>query len=534
MRRLNLVLLASLQLAQARQPSFSIHDDVLAHPEYEVVIGSDFISESDALSILESSRSRDAPAPAASALPSDVSRTDKREPSDTAGAHGDRDHDAESDDETQISETYEIINNAPFRYLCSVPVLAPPPALNRTATELAKAEEAREFTRASAKGWELMSDLDGTCMYFTAGWWSYSFCYGKDVAQFHALPGRPGEPPMRDEKSLEYILGKTPAPNNPEQDAETTTSSNTGLAPPNAQLQVKGDQRYLSQQLDDGTICDLTGRPRTIEVQYHCAPGATTDRIGWVKEVTTCTYLMTVYTPRLCADMAFLPPKETHAHPIHCRPIASTDEEEALWQYYQRLEAGDVLLSPQKAKTPKPAAGRDVPQNHFAGTTIGGVVVGAHRFIGDDLAHKLPLPRGVSRQPAPAVEILASKKGGADEVEAMSDEELVKLKLDPKEVKRYRDAMQLTAGDRGWELQLVEGEDGELEYMGAFDKDEEGQEGEQKKGNKEEGKGVQNGGGTKEKAVKQEKEAKGGKKEKEEQATDGSQGSEEEFFKDEL
>jgi hypothetical protein len=33
MRRLNLVLLASLQLAQARQPSFSIHDDVLAHPE---------------------------------------------------------------------------------------------------------------------------------------------------------------------------------------------------------------------------------------------------------------------------------------------------------------------------------------------------------------------------------------------------------------------------------------------------------------------------------------------------------------------
>lgn len=36
MRRLNLVLLASLQLAQARQPSFSIHDDVLAHPEVRV------------------------------------------------------------------------------------------------------------------------------------------------------------------------------------------------------------------------------------------------------------------------------------------------------------------------------------------------------------------------------------------------------------------------------------------------------------------------------------------------------------------
>lgn len=33
MRRLNLVLLASLQLCQARQPSFSVHDDLLAYPQ---------------------------------------------------------------------------------------------------------------------------------------------------------------------------------------------------------------------------------------------------------------------------------------------------------------------------------------------------------------------------------------------------------------------------------------------------------------------------------------------------------------------
>lgn len=33
MRRLNLVLLASLQLCRARQPGFSIHDDMLAYPQ---------------------------------------------------------------------------------------------------------------------------------------------------------------------------------------------------------------------------------------------------------------------------------------------------------------------------------------------------------------------------------------------------------------------------------------------------------------------------------------------------------------------
>lgn len=33
MRRLNLALLASVQLAGARQQSFSVHDDLVAYPE---------------------------------------------------------------------------------------------------------------------------------------------------------------------------------------------------------------------------------------------------------------------------------------------------------------------------------------------------------------------------------------------------------------------------------------------------------------------------------------------------------------------
>lgn len=33
MRRLNFILLASLQLCRARQPGFSIHDDMLAYPQ---------------------------------------------------------------------------------------------------------------------------------------------------------------------------------------------------------------------------------------------------------------------------------------------------------------------------------------------------------------------------------------------------------------------------------------------------------------------------------------------------------------------
>jgi protein OS-9 len=398
---------------------------------------------------------------------------------------------APDDEEAPIAETYELINSPPWRYLCSIPVIAPPPVKNRTATELAKAEEARELSRASARGWELMSGLNGHCMYFVSGWWSYSFCYGKQVVQFHAAPGRPGEPPVKDENSLEYVLGRVPelpATREPagqdEEDGDTKS-----LAPPNVQLQTKGDQRYLSQRLGDGTICDLTGRPRTIEIQYHCSPGATTDRIGWVKEVTTCAYLMAVYTPRLCRDVAFHPPKEIRAHPVRCRRILGSEDDERTWRY-EKMAAAAELLS-QKPRTREP--GREIRQNHFAGVTIGGVVVGGKKHVSDELAEKLlPLPRGVTRgqanqgqqgqgqadakaqqQQYPVVETLVHKKKDAADVERLSDEELKRLKLDPKAVAQFSEVMERRAGNRGWKLQVVEVAPGEYEYVGAFDDDEE-------------------------------------------------------------
>ena len=47
------------------------------------------------------------------------------------GAYGD---DA-SDGSPQVSETYEVMNVPPSRYLCTLPVLAPPSPTNHTATE---------------------------------------------------------------------------------------------------------------------------------------------------------------------------------------------------------------------------------------------------------------------------------------------------------------------------------------------------------------------------------------------------------------
>lgn len=431
----------------------------------------DFISEPDALAILESARARDPTHTADFASQSGLAGTVRESAAaeiPTAGDGASKGN--EDEDDGPISETYELINGAPWRYLCSVPVIAPRPVLNQTATELAKAEEAREIGRASAKGWELMSGLDGHCMYFMSGWWSYSFCYGKGVVQFHAVPsGTKGAAPMKDDNSLEYVLGVVR--DDPRETAVDAAgeAKTKGVAPPKAHIQVNGDQRYLVQRLDGGTVCDLTGRPRTIEVQYHCSPGASGDRIGWIKEVTTCTYLMVVHTPRLCADVAFQPPKQTRAHPIQCRRIIGSDEEESAWHYHQRVDAGESL---GVAGPPKGNKAKEVGANPFAGMTIGGVVVGGQKVLGGSgedgsPAHKLALPRHIAAAKTPLGEIVAAKQKDGTKL-SMSDEDLKKRNLDPEKIEEMRQKLQRLAGDGGWTIEVVEYPEG-LELVGNFD-----------------------------------------------------------------
>ncbi|KAK3936783.1 glucosidase II beta subunit-like protein-domain-containing protein [Diplogelasinospora grovesii] len=540
MRRLNLVLLATLQLCRARQPSFSIHDDLLAHPQFEVVFSDSYISESEALTLLE--RSGSPHATFAAGFSSQTDLTSNVRESATADPVHAKDNNVD-DDSQQISETYEIINTPPSKYLCAVPVIAPPPALNQTATELAKAEEARELARASTKGWELMSDLEGQCLYFISGWWSYSFCYGKEIVQFHALPtGKQGGAPVKDPNSQEYVLGRT-YPTHPTQSgqryhanqnqnqkpigqAAVADSQPKGVAPPNTELQVKGDQRYLVQRLDGGTICDLTGRERTIEVQYHCSPGSTVDRIGWIKEVTTCTYLMVVQTPRLCADVAFLPPKETRANPITCRQIIRSDEELAVWHQSKTIEAIESMGGASAQQQPKGLPGSE--KNHqFAGMTIGGIVVGGRQILGaseeGQPAAKLPPPRHFAPGKAAdqLMEIIVraqAKSDGSNKIEILTEEELEKLNLEPELIEELRREFQKYAGDDTWSVEVVE-----VTVEGADE--EEGNAGEKKQTEKNQGQGRKDS----KKAGSPKKDGKAKAKQ-----DDDDEGSQEIFFKEEL
>ncbi|CAK7264371.1 Protein OS-9 [Sporothrix epigloea] len=502
MRLHHLALLAGLQLCAARQPGFSIHEDLLAHPQFEVVFSDSYILETDAQLLLAAAVRRES-SDAAYQSDSAASSTDLTNPAVESAAAGSANADRSTsggygfhgsagdvpDGSAQVSETFEIMNVPPVRYLCTIPVLAPPAALNKTATELARAEEARETSRMASRGTDIISTLEGECMYYVSGWWSYSFCYGKEIVQFHALTSKTGKP-VRDLESQEYVLGRMQghdgAATGNDHTATSavkgkgdidvqkplggdTSSGNHAKATGGAhrtELQIKGDQRYMVQRLGAGTICDLTGRERTVEIQYHCNPGGTSDRINWIKEVTTCAYLVEVLTPRLCEEAAFLPPKPTRAHPISCRPILRSDEVSD-WRTQKTIEEGHIGEQ-QEMQQQQQAGDGQGQKTSPTGIVVGGVVIGARKALGRGENGQPPLKleapkhfgRGATEllKGSRVVKVLARAKSKADggELTMLSIEELSKFEITRDQIKDLVGQLIEAANGRGWRLEAVE------------------------------------------------------------------------------
>ena len=161
-------------------------------------------------------------------------------------------------------EMHEVLWWEDRRYLCSIPIVKPPPPLNATEKELHRAQEEKELARATTRGWELLNEMEGKCLYFISGWWSYSFCHNQEIKQFHQLPPQSGAsmfPPEEDPATASYVLGRA----NPGAGVGGKSKRGDGT-----ELQGSGELRYLVQKMGGGTICDITGKERRIEIQV-CA-----------------------------------------------------------------------------------------------------------------------------------------------------------------------------------------------------------------------------------------------------------------------
>lgn len=120
-----------------------------------------------------------------------------------------------------------------------------------------------------------------SCLVWDLGFWRYEYCPNTGMSQFHQIP----------EKGivLQYDLGhkllKT----------ELGTINDTHSF------------AFASITLGKGTLCDVTGEPRTIEIQFHCKQEVN-DHISKVSEVATCKYLAILYTSKICkVSSKFIP-----------------------------------------------------------------------------------------------------------------------------------------------------------------------------------------------------------------------------------
>ncbi|KDN49342.1 hypothetical protein RSAG8_02044, partial [Rhizoctonia solani AG-8 WAC10335] len=206
-------------------------------------------------------------------------------------------------------------------YLC----LVPPPDQGNPSFE-----DSAPPPSHPSKTWNLLQPLTGKCLYHRQGWFTYSYCHNDHVRQFREMThGHPhpiqGRIPQEDTEWEAYNLGVSPAS---KQKGGNDVSRQAEAAAVNLELQRAADQRYLVQRWGDGTQCDKTGRKRQIEIQFHCSMSSV-DQIMFVKEVSVCSYLIVIHTPRICSEPGFKSQRDSvKAAPIRCRHIVPEDTAE--------------------------------------------------------------------------------------------------------------------------------------------------------------------------------------------------------------
>lgn len=257
-------------LASASQNSFSVHDDLLAFPQYEVKFVDEWTGEQEAEARLASN----------DRLRSEkkVDQTQLQHQKPLGKEDGDDDGKEKREGEVQYEHERMVIEGQPW--LCRIPLVKrAEPGLGVNDT-LSKADEEKELARANERGWELISAMQGDCVYFISGWWSYRFCYGQGIKQFHQLPpsrGVPVYPPIEDPGVPGYMLGTyekriddDDSTNDEKWEHQSALDVSEGAKRKHGkhgELVQRGESRYLVQKLGGGTICDLTGKERKIEVQ---------------------------------------------------------------------------------------------------------------------------------------------------------------------------------------------------------------------------------------------------------------------------
>lgn len=206
--------------------------------------------------------------------------------------------------------------------------------------------------------------LDMPCLFKTKDWWTYEYCHGRHIKQYH----------LENDKPVGVVMM-------------------LGVANLLEDEAVNENLRYFPQWFSNGSRCDLTGRPRKTEVRFICEETAQMETIGEILEPQSCEYTMVVHTNRICSVPWLRPQADAAPLPINCSPMLSTDQLDKFTRY-QEVKAKQSRVAKvkreeeQRASLMKQLDGEDL--SHIDVESQAGLDV-LQSMVGDKVADKMVL-----------------------------------------------------------------------------------------------------------------------------------------------
>ncbi|XP_074535443.1 protein OS-9 isoform X2 [Halichoeres trimaculatus] len=200
--------------------------------------------------------------------------------------------------QTKTEEVMMVSNKYKQLYECRLPALAV-----RFHQDVTSEPETSGYTGPDIP--DLLSPMhNNQCLIKTKDWWTYEFCHGQHIRQYHLED--------TEIKGDILFLGYF--------ESEFDWSNETAKASKQHRL-----KRYHSQSYINGSKCDLNGNPRETEVRFMCEEGSN-DYIARVDEPQSCRYVLTVHTSRTCQHPFLKPLSTAKPQGIVCQPALSAQQ----------------------------------------------------------------------------------------------------------------------------------------------------------------------------------------------------------------
>uniref|UniRef100_A0A8D0G8X9 Endoplasmic reticulum lectin n=1 Tax=Sphenodon punctatus TaxID=8508 RepID=A0A8D0G8X9_SPHPU len=247
--------------------------------------------------------------------------------------------------QSKSNDVVTVFSKYKQKYECRLPAAA------------VKIQQEKEEDPQSYRGLgisELLRPMEAApCLVKTKDWWTYEFCYGKHIQQYHVEESEI----KGDILYLGYYQSAF------DWDNETAKASK--------QHRLK---RYHSQSYVNGSKCDLNGQARETEVRFLCEEGSG-DYIARVDEPQTCSYVLTVHTTRICHHPFLRPPSTATPQAIRCHPDLSpaqyveyvkaqvSDTKRKVEEISEELKTLDTQLWNERKSEPAPQDSEREPQS---------------------------------------------------------------------------------------------------------------------------------------------------------------------------